>query len=78
MKKTYIILWGRVQSVTISKIQSRSSIFKKTLSTETSETNIRQLSSFIFLYLFQMKLSVVNIFDCVMKTGMKVSLVGAY
>ena len=72
-KKTYIILWRRVQSETMSEIQRRSSFFKKTLFTETSGTNVRQLSSFIFVYLLQMKFSFVSFFDCVMKTGMKYS-----
>ena len=54
----------------------KSSIFQKILFTENNETN-KELIHSCFLWLLQMELSLIDVFDYAIKPKMQISLVGA-
>ena len=76
-KKT-TTLWRGVESQTIFETQRKSSIFNKILFTGTNEINIGHFHSLFFLCLLLMNLSLINFFDCTMKPGIEIPLLGAY
>ena len=74
--KSILFLWSGLQIEIIFRTQMKSSIFQKILFTENNETN-KELIHSCFLWLLQMELSLIDVFDYAIKPKMQISLLGA-